>query len=255
MIGIPTLSAITVLSKSPQTAFTMGGIRRRDSPISMSSAKKPHVGFVDTLVTGVSRPLTNNEEWTLWYFESHAAKCGDCRHPYKVQAEGRKLCDKGFDRAYDVAKLLFRIRKDGSCYYMNKQEDQEVRVELPRDYAHVVGLLKAIERSKHTFLSRPKSYDRTYPVAPRLPRSGSVREPRAPAFPLYNTRTDEPLAPKSHRKSWVPSQEPSWVRRGSLYANDQLAIEDQERRERMAPYNLELHFPHPHMFARRQRTG
>lgn len=102
----------------------MGGLRRHNSPTGLS-AKNSRVGFADSLVTGISRPVNNEEHWILYYFEAHAAQCLYCETPLQVSTSGRQLCDEGHQLAIDVAELIFR-QKDGKVYSHVKDGEQEV---------------------------------------------------------------------------------------------------------------------------------
>jgi len=115
------------------------------------------------------RPLTNDEHWTLYYFEEHAAKCKSCHNPLKVSKAGKRLCDVGQILAIDVASLVMRCT-DGKIYSRHKDGHLVVCVEIPRDYVETMSLLKAIQRGSKTgnhFLVDPESRHRTYYAAHR----------------------------------------------------------------------------------------
>jgi hypothetical protein len=227
----------------------MGGIRRQDMPTGVPK-KTTHVGFAASLVTGISRPLTNIEDWTLYYFEDHAQSCPSCRNPYKVHKAGKQFCDKGHQLAVDVADLLFRLRVDGEVYSRTNREATEVRVEIPCKYVHVAQLFKAIQRSGHGFLKQTPSYDKHYYVGPRVAtRSPDEAKPSAPAK-SHNVRVVEPSLPTSrspqqhHRSSQRHHTEhPIKVKRGSLYETDLLALEEAQQRESRFQYTLEVREP------------
>jgi len=144
----------------------MGGMHRynstRGAPSSPKSAK---VCFVDGEVTSMSRPVTNDEHWTLYYFETHAASCVSCCDPLYVSKAGKKLCDKGRELAIDVTHLIYR-NDDGKICSRRMQGHQEVRVEVPNGYDQTLSLLKAIQRGvrKGEPFLKPKSHDRRYYV-------------------------------------------------------------------------------------------
>jgi len=219
----------------------MGGVRRHESPTGFSAPTK--VGFAATLVTGVSRPLRRQEHWTIYYFEKHAAKCRDCRNPDQVQKEGQQLCPEGFDYAADIADLLFKLRLDGEVYCTAPREGQAIRVEIPPDYHNVISLLKAFRRSGSGLIKESVSYDRNYPIGPRLARSDSVKEPREPVSPSlpYNTKTFEPPSPpRKIRRRRFSSERMS---RGSLHELDERAQREADMRERLCQYDLEIRKP------------
>jgi hypothetical protein len=234
-------------------ALKMGGMRRQDMPTGVPK-RAPHVGFAESLVTGVSRPLTNTEDWTLYYFERHASQCHSCRNPYKVHKSGKQLCDIGHELAVEVAELLFSIRSDGEIYSRTADDYQEVRVEIPIAYGQIMGLFKAIQRSGHGFLKQAPSYDRHYYVAPRV-RTTSTRHPESrlaedtmplPTTSSHNIRLVQPSSlPNRHHKSRRhQSDEPTKAnKRGSLYQDDILALEEAKKRESQLQYNLEVREP------------
>lgn len=108
--------------------------------------KSPIVGFADGYVTSISRPVTNDEHWTLYYFEIHARNCKSCFDPLGVAKLERQFCSEGHELAVDVARLVF-LRKDVEVYSREKEDHKEVRVELPYDYSQCLGLLKAIQQA------------------------------------------------------------------------------------------------------------
>jgi hypothetical protein len=242
----------------------MGGIRRPDMPTGVVP-KKPtaHVGFAASLVTGISRPLTNTEDWTLYYFEDHAQSCPACHNPYKVHKASKQLCDQGHQLAVDVADLLFRLRLDGEVYSRTQNESQEVRVEIPCKYLQVAQLFKAIQRSGRGFLKQTPSYDKHYYVGPRLAAARSPDAARRPAAPAaasntHKVRVVEPSLPTtttsrssqhhhSPRRSGSSQRHhaelPVKVKRGSLYETDLLALEEARQRESRFQYTLEVREP------------
>lgn len=232
----------------------MGGLRRHNSPTGLS-AKNSRVDFADSLVTGISRPVNNEEHWILYYFEAHAAQCLYCETPLQVSTSGRQLCDEGHQLAIDVAELIFR-QKDGKVYSHVKDGEQEVRVEIPHGYEQTLSLLKAIQRAsrnKERFL--PKSHDKHYSVGPRtpiipktkrdsrdLPRSKEENKPSLK--PRFDTVIVKPLSPRRpRRREPEPQADSSKERskRGSLYGMDMGELEKAERREQR--YNLEVRKP------------
>lgn len=228
----------------------------------------PRISFARTLVTGVSRQLTNEEHWTLFYFEDHASKCPLCYNPVAVQQSGRALCDDGRDLAISVAALLFRLRADGHVYA--KEEHQYVRVEMPAKYEHASGLFKAIEASKRGILERPRSMDAHFLVRPRIPAHYPVGghpaaaasahdyefdyDPRAAQYVLpargYSPRR---ASPRSSPRSSTAQFPQRWSResrdsarwsRGSLFDDDQQLQQLREVRERQARYDAAPSFHH-----------
>jgi hypothetical protein len=121
-------------------------------PAPPKSRKDLRITFADPVVTAAFRPLTNAEEWTLYFFEKHATKCTHCHNPYKVYKANKTLCQAGYELCADVADLPFHISKDGVIFSRRPYESHEVRVEIPAGYVQVMGLFKAIQRSGLGFL-------------------------------------------------------------------------------------------------------
>lgn len=120
-------------------------------------------------VTSISRPLSNAERWTLYYFESHARLCSACVDPYVVHKSHRRLCSEGHRLAQDVAKIMYSTHRGRDVYdavASTKRNVTAVRIELPRDYDEVRSLLKAMERSLRHRNQKPiVSFDKTYRVS------------------------------------------------------------------------------------------
>jgi hypothetical protein len=218
----------------------------------------PRISFARTLVTGVSRQLTNDEHWILYYFEEHASQCPLCYNPAAVQKSGRTLCDVGRDLACRVAALLFRLHKDGHVYA--EEEEQFVRVEMPAKYEHVAGLFKAVQASKSNILARPPSLDAHYPVRPRIPVGGAGHgyahdnefdyhsyhyDARAAQQALPRTSSPRRSSPRSSAR-WSRESQGSqgsqgsgssarWSR-GSLFDDDQRLEQQRELREKQIRY-------------------
>lgn len=188
----------------------MGGLRRHNSPMGVS-AKNSKVDFADSVVTGISRPVNNEEHWILYYFEAHAAQCQTCEEPLQVSRSGRRLCEEGHQLAIDVAELIFR-QKDGKVYSHMKDREQEVRVEIPHGYEQTLSLLKAIQRAsrkEERFL--PKSHDKHYSVGSRIPTDHKAKresrdyqrskeETKPSPKPQFDTVIVQPLSPRRPRR-------------------------------------------------------
>lgn len=197
----------------------MGGMRgRHNSPIGApSSPKSAKVCFAEGDVTGILRPLTNDEHWTLYYFESHAAQCRSCHEPLHVSKEGRRLCDTGHDLAINVAGLIFRT-KDGK-FHSRQDRQRDIRLEIPGDYVETISLLKAIQRraKKGEHFVKPKSHDKSYFVSGRRVPERFATTPE-PAPPRYETKVAKPW-------SHDPLRCFSESQRGSHYGADMGELE------------------------------
>jgi hypothetical protein len=232
----------------------MGGLRRHNSPTGVSP-KNSKVDFAG--VTGISRPVNNEEHWTLYYFEAHAAQCRTCEDPLQVSRSGKQLCDEGHQLAIDVAELIFRS-KDDKVYSYVKDNEQEVRVEIPHGYEQTLSLLKAIQRAsrkKEKFIH--KSHDKNYLVGSRISTDHKVKrdsrdhqrnkeETKPSPKPQFGTVIVQPSSPRRpRRREPEPQLESSKDRskRGSLYGMDMGELEKAERREQRLRYNLEVREP------------
>jgi hypothetical protein len=218
----------------------MGGLRRHESPTGVASRSPKRVGFAGI---SISRPLSNDEHWSLYYFEAHAGKCSACFDPLTVSRDGKKLCDKGHKLAIEVASLVFR-NKDGECYSQTRDGKQEVRVEIPHGYVQTTSLLKAIQRAirRGERFVKPHSQDRTYVVHQRL-STEHVKHDRKEEQPSksYETVVIEPSSPPRRPRREQDSNTDS--KRGSLYGLDMGELEREEKREQKLRYNLEERRP------------
>lgn len=131
------------------------------------TTRRASVGFVENLVTGVSRPLTHDEHWTLYELENHLCRCKTCFTLFKVQTTHARPCPVGRELAVDVKGLLFKPQSNGHVF-QKSQDGTWVRVEVPAGYICVQWFFDV---KKAGFLKRPErnSYDRAYAVAPRVP--------------------------------------------------------------------------------------
>jgi hypothetical protein len=223
----------------------MGGLRRHDSPTGIprrSPKESRAVGFAG--VTGISRPLSNDEHWSLYYFEAHASKCSTCFDPLKVARQDKQLCDKGHQFAIEVASLIFR-NKDGECYSHIRDGKQEVRVEIPHGYEQTSSLLKAIQRALRNGerFVKPRSLDRTYVVQQRVPTEPVKQDRKEESSTKnYETVLVEPSSPTRRPRRDREHQDTD-SKRGSLYGLDMGELERMEKREQKIRYNLEVRQP------------
>jgi hypothetical protein len=168
--------------------FQTKTVTPKESSSTMDSAppspKGRGVNFHDSPVSSELRPISNREGWALHFFEDHARKCADCHDPYGRHLNHEHLCDEGHQLAQGVARMLYAM-KDGRIYSHPRRsskdgDDEEsyrlVRVEVPNGYTECLGLLRAIERSiRHRRRTPFVSFDRSYPIAPRV-----LQEPAVP---------------------------------------------------------------------------
>jgi hypothetical protein len=206
------------------------------------------VSFKDNYVDGVTEPIQSEQHWTLYYFEEHASHCLQCQNPYRVYKARQGLCKEGLDKAYDVAELLFKLKKDGRVYRHDQKTHQDIRIEVPKDYANCLQLLKAIQRSDKTFLQ--ESHDRIYPVKSRIDsRDFEVREPEAPVPSRRGSRKGDR---KSKRRY---STDPTKSGYGSLMVEDLIAeerrqeIESDLQYEEVLPQQYQYQYQQPYYYA------
>jgi hypothetical protein len=212
----------------------MRRIRRAGSP-------KPRVGFAEEVVTGYSRPVTNDEHWTLFYFEEHAVHCRRCRDPYMVHRSGRRLCDKGHGLAINVARFVYYSKSRNDFFSRSGKDGQEVRVEIPVNYVQTLGLLQAIQRAlrRGELWLKAESYDKTHLVPPRPQHAdhgkSNSRRSRGSSGSNYEVEVVEPKQPRPCTRR-DPILDGS--KRGSLYLKDMTELEEQEGLERQLKYNI-----------------
>ena len=150
------------------------------SPPSSPSSPKA-VRFAPTssgLVSGISRPLTPTEAWSLYHFETHAQSCSTCNNPLGVHLKRGRLCDNGHALAQDVAYHVYYYA--GDVYSTKEDNHKQVRVELPLGYDQLRGLLKSMD---HHIRSSNRtvpiiSYDANYPVSARRRAPSPELRPR-----------------------------------------------------------------------------
>ncbi|KAI9726813.1 MAG: hypothetical protein M1828_000669 [Chrysothrix sp. TS-e1954] len=165
--------------RTPTTPLTTTTLRTGLLPLKT-------VGFPSgTVVTGFSRPLSDAELWPLYNFEIHARSCDGCHDPYEVHKSGGRLCATGHAYAQEVAKVLFSNGDGSKLYSMRSDErhaDQPMRVELPKGYPNVHGLLRAVERGMRQRRQTPViSYDKNYYVASRQAEAPVVTYAKRPS--------------------------------------------------------------------------
>ena len=169
----------------------------------------------------VSRQPHDDELEAIRRFASHASHCRKCAHPYEVHVNGGTLCDRGHHYAQNVASYVYN--KAGKAYSVMDRNDglAPTQVEIPVNCGAVRELLKAMERGLRLRQTPLISYDRTYPIAPRL----VMAAPHPPAQQIIEIphRRHSTI----HHAVARRSEEPYISGRGSLYASD---MNDRHRR-------------------------
>jgi hypothetical protein len=195
----------------------------------MPSRVHRHVDFDPT--PDYSRLPYDDEIYVMKAFARHAAHCVVCADPYDVHRRHGTLCDKGHQRAVDVAKYLYHIG-DEAFSLVDRQSNIRVRVEIPAGCEAVRGLLKAMERGLRLRRREPiVSYDENYYVPPRrMPTVDVDTRPNR----NYAVETVGSPPPADRRR---PRREESRkVGRGSLFE------EDMRERERLRLRSRQLVF-------------
>lgn len=201
---------------------------RSDSDSSRSSSpSRKAVRFAEDaeLITGVTRPLTPTEAWSLYYFETHARTCPVCNDPYHVILKGGRLCNSGHDLAYDVAMHVYH--KDGIVYSTTKEKAREIRVEVPHGYDRLLALLKGMDRKtrKHQRSAPVVDYaPKRYPSVRRAPAVQSIMEEDEPTSPVFV----QPYRPEKYRRSHHKSHHKS-----SQYSTVVIGLDDDAEYDRM----------------------
>lgn len=169
----------------------------------------------------VSRQPHEVELEAFYRFASHASHCPQCANPYEVHLAGGTLCDRGHRYAQHVATYVYN--KAGKAYSTMDRDDglAPTQMEIPVNYGAVRGLLMAMEHGLRVRKSPVISYDRTYPVAPRV----AVAAPHPPAqqiieVPHRRHSTIHHAVARRSDKAYISG-------RGSLYASD---MNDRHRR-------------------------
>ncbi|KAF2772369.1 hypothetical protein EJ03DRAFT_324793 [Teratosphaeria nubilosa] len=211
------------------------------SPTPGSPGKSVHWDK-DSIVKAATRQLKPVEQWSLYYFESHARQCCACLNPLDVYQSGRRLCETGYSLAQDVAEHVFR--HDGVVYSCIKEDYKLVPVELPDEYYQTVQLLRAKER-KLKKLGRPKpiiSHDSTAVRQPGIiyddyTRKEVIIEPgRTPRRHDSKHKKAVVVNDADEQRQPAPAVQEQKERRGSLY------YEDLKRRRKEA-YRVEVRIP------------
>ncbi|MCJ1375948.1 hypothetical protein MMC20_007186 [Loxospora ochrophaea] len=187
-----------------------------------------------------SRPPGDDETYVMKAFARHASHCSTCAHPYEVHRRGDTLCDKGHQRAVDVAKYVYN--KGGKAYSeVDRENRKQVQIEIPRNCEPVRELLRAMERGLSLTRQTPQpSYDDTYYVAPRK----VLREPREPRHVRTLPRL-EIAEPPSRGSASLSRGKSSYARKGSLYEQDMREREKRYWKDHPVYYSAAPRVPPP----------
>lgn len=214
--------------------------RSQSLPTTMPAATSPRqVGFAPIPAT-YSRLPHDDELYVLKAFARHASHCPVCAHPYDVHRKGGTLCSKGHARALDVAQYVFT--KAGQAFsVVDLDGNRRVQMEIPADCGAVRELLKAMERGLRLRRKiQPVSYDKTYPIPPRIIQSNPPpreKEPRTIRTPTLETSLPPPSLVRTYSRR--DRDRPTHLSgRGSLYESDMKAQRRRERERSTSYYNV-----------------
>lgn len=211
-----------------------------NSHLSPSTPPSPkQVRFAHPSTELASRPLTPQEAWSLYHYETHARACRSC--------DGRSSCDIGYGLSQDVRVHVWKHDKQ-LCSTRPDSEGRWVRVEIPHGYGWTKSML-GVERTRSSGDKQPRksttkkspvvSYDEPQPrPAPRKtePRNDSRNdgnvyvEPARTFINNSNNESDKRSRHKPERYEVVevaptyeqggPVRLPERAKRGSLYESD-----------------------------------
>lgn len=199
------------------------------------------VGFAPVPAT-YSRLPHDDELYVMRAFARHASHCPSCAHPYEAHKLGRSLCTKGHARALDVAQYVFS-RGSQAFSVVDLDGNRRVQMEIPADCGAVRELLKSMERGLRLRRKvQPKSYDPTYPIAPRIIQTDpqqrpqqQQREPRMYRTPTLETSLPPPSLVRTYSRR--DRDRPTYVGgRGSLYEQDMKEARRQKESRRSSQY-------------------
>ena len=189
------------------------------STLSPSTPPSPkQVRFAPRSAELASRPLTPQEAWSLYHFETHARGCRTCTN--------HSLCSTGYGLAQDVQVLVCQHGGE-ICSTRPDGEGKWIRVEIPHGYDRAKSML-GVERKREKKHAPIVSYD----TDPRPARKRDARE-NVYVEPARTHRDDErrsrqkperyevvEVTPVSKYERGEPVQLPERTKRGSLYESD-----------------------------------
>ena len=173
---------------------------------SSNDAYNKNVGFASSPVVGELRPPLHNEDWSLYYFESHVQSCNACYSPSKdtsgQQTHGRALCKVGQELARQVIALFYR--HDGNIYSTMSTPGRIIRVEIPKRYKDCRNLLKTVARGTYpyatisphghydTLAGKPYNIEERRPAAAKTKHAVKLHQNHAEAKPSKPAKAPSP---------------------------------------------------------------
>ncbi|KAI4738164.1 hypothetical protein E4T50_11362 [Aureobasidium sp. EXF-12298] len=105
------------------------------------------VRFSDTssIISGFSRPLTSEEAWLLFDFETHSRDCRQCISPYRRWQERASLCHKGTQMSKRIAEAMYM--QNGKVFERYTRFKKPSQVEIPHTYTYLREQLLVLEES------------------------------------------------------------------------------------------------------------
>ena len=224
---------------------------RQTKPIIIASSKPTHnnsnlspstppspkqVRFAPRSTEVASRPLTAQEAWSLYHFETHARACQLCNN--------RLPCDVGYGLSQDVRVHVVYYSGE-ICSTKADSEGKWVRVEIPHGYDRTKDML-GVRRKREKKHAPIVSYDAD-------PRPSRKRESRNDVYvePARTHRDDERRSRHKPERYEVvevtpptyeaggPVRLPDRAKRGSLYESDMRRPRREYRIEERAPERKE----------------
>ncbi|KAG9522302.1 hypothetical protein KCV07_g3102, partial [Aureobasidium melanogenum] len=114
-------------------------------PSSPPSPKEVRFSDTSSIVTGFSRPLTSEEAWLLFDFETHSRACHQCISPYKRWQAGAPLCHKGNHLSKRIAETIYMQK--GKVFERYTRFRRPSQVEIPHTYTYLREQLRVLEES------------------------------------------------------------------------------------------------------------
>jgi len=216
---IPSSFSRITISKQPPIFH----LPRKPKPSQPDTTAYPRpFRFPHRLPTLALRPLTPQEAWSLYQYETHARACHTC--------DGHRMCDLGYDLSRDVRVHVWKHDKQ-LCSTLPDNKGRWVRVEVPRGYDWTKAMLgvKRIPLSK-----RPKKSTTVGSIKPVPAPQGEERRSR---HTLQRSQVVE-LADPNDLGGPVRIER---VKRGSLHESDLRRPKREYRREEMAPEREEVY--------------
>ena len=210
-------------------------------PSTLSPAVPPspkQVRFAPRSAELATRPLTPQEAWSLYHFETHARGCREC------DSNSQSLCSTGYVLSQDVRVLVCQHGGE-ICSTRPDSAGKWIRVEIPHGYDHAKSMLGA-ERRRQRKDAPIVSYDAD-------PRPARKREPRETIYsePAQTYRDNEKrLRHRPERyevvevtaSNYDPGETvrlPDMGKRGSLYETDMRLPRREYRIEERTPERKE----------------